>query len=128
MLGSLEVEFGQSSFASGSATAVCPPRVVTRGLVGGAARVLKGRSMKGAVWQRSARDPQSRISFPSRFVSPHRGPNDQKVFASAERNYQRYSALAREASLRGDMVAMENFYQHAEHYFRVMRTTSGSDG
>jgi hypothetical protein len=49
------------------------------------------------------------------------------VFASAERNYQRYSALAREASSREDMVAMENFYQHAEHYFRVMRRASGSD-
>jgi hypothetical protein len=49
------------------------------------------------------------------------------VFRSAARNYQRYSALAREASSRGDMVAMKNFYQHAEHYFRVMTTASGSD-
>jgi Domain of unknown function (DUF4167) len=37
------------------------------------------------------------------------------------RNYERYLALAREAALNGDIVEAENFYQHAEHYFRVMR-------
>ena len=30
-------------------------------------------------------------------------------------------ALAREATLNGDTVEAENFYQHAEHYFRVTR-------
>jgi hypothetical protein len=41
--------------------------------------------------------------------------------ANAQRNYERYMALAREAALSGDKVEMENCYQHAEHYFRVMR-------
>lgn len=41
--------------------------------------------------------------------------------ANAQRNYERYLALAREAALNGDTVEMENCYQHAEHYFRVMR-------
>jgi hypothetical protein len=40
---------------------------------------------------------------------------------SAQRNYERYLALAREATLHGDTVEAENFYQHAEHYFRLMR-------
>ena len=40
---------------------------------------------------------------------------------NAHRNYERYVALAREATLNGDIVEAENFYQHAEHYFRVMR-------
>jgi hypothetical protein len=35
--------------------------------------------------------------------------------------YERYLALAREAASAGDTVEMENCYQHAEHYFRVMR-------
>ena len=39
---------------------------------------------------------------------------------NAHRNYERYLALAREAALSGDRVEMENCYQHAEHYFRVM--------
>jgi hypothetical protein len=36
-------------------------------------------------------------------------------------NYERYIARAREAQLSGDVVEMENCYQHAEHYFRVLR-------
>jgi len=40
---------------------------------------------------------------------------------NAHRNYERYLALAREATLNGDRIEAENYYQHAEHYFRVMR-------
>ena len=40
---------------------------------------------------------------------------------SASRNHARYLVLAREATLAGDTVEAENCYQHAEHYFRVMR-------
>jgi hypothetical protein len=40
---------------------------------------------------------------------------------NAHRNYERYLALAREATLNGDVVEAENFFQHAEHYFRTMR-------
>lgn len=36
-------------------------------------------------------------------------------------SYERYIALARNAALTGDAVTSENFYQHAEHYFRLMR-------
>src|SRR5262249_29577262 len=31
-----------------------------------------------------------------------------------------YLALARDASLAGDRVAMENYLQHAEHYYRTI--------
>ena len=40
---------------------------------------------------------------------------------NAQRNYERYLALARDAAASGDMVEMENCYQHAEHYFRMMK-------
>ena len=40
---------------------------------------------------------------------------------NAHRNYERYMALAREATLNGDIIEAENCYQHAEHYFRVTR-------
>jgi Domain of unknown function (DUF4167) len=32
---------------------------------------------------------------------------------------EQYVGLAREAETTGDRVAAENFYQHAEHYFRL---------
>jgi hypothetical protein len=41
--------------------------------------------------------------------------------ASARRSYQRYVALAREAGLKGDAIEAENCYQHAEHFYRLMR-------
>ena len=41
--------------------------------------------------------------------------------ANARRNYERYIALAKDAASKSDTVEAENCYQHAEHYFRVMR-------
>ena len=52
---------------------------------------------------------------------PRRGqqpPNPS--LGNARQNYERYVALARQAALAGDRVQMENWYQHAEHYFRIM--------
>ena len=39
---------------------------------------------------------------------------------NARQNYERYLVRAREAQLCGDVIEMENCYQHAEHYLRVM--------
>jgi hypothetical protein len=51
------------------------------------------------------------------------GPN-VKIRGSSLQIFERYVALAREASTSGDRVAAENLYQHAEHYFRVMNAAS----
>jgi len=40
---------------------------------------------------------------------------------TSARGHQRYVALAREAGLKGDAVEAENCYQHAEHFYRLMR-------
>jgi Domain of unknown function (DUF4167) len=47
--------------------------------------------------------------------------NPRQLATNARNTYERYSALAKEAARRGETVEAENFYQHAEHYFRVMR-------
>ena len=39
---------------------------------------------------------------------------------NAQRNYERYMELARAEALAGNTVGAENYYQHAEHYFRTM--------
>ncbi len=44
---------------------------------------------------------------------------------NARRSYERYLALAQAEVQSGDMIGAENFYQHAEHYFRLM--SSGRD-
>ena len=51
------------------------------------------------------------------------GPN-VKIRGTAHQIFERYVALAREASTSGDRVAAENLYQHAEHYLRVMNAVS----
>ena len=45
---------------------------------------------------------------------------------NAQRNYERYLALARAEAQNGNTVAAENYYQHAEHYFRSMSSDSGA--
>jgi hypothetical protein len=51
------------------------------------------------------------------------GPN-VKIRGNPHQIFERYVALAREASTSGDRVAAENLYQHAEHYFRVMNAAN----
>ena len=41
-------------------------------------------------------------------------------YQNAQRNYERYLALARAAALAGNPIEAENYYQHAEHHFRLM--------
>ena len=66
------------------------------------------------------RGPQRRQPPPSRTDAVNRQRHNALV-GNAHRNYERYLVLAREATQRGDPIDAENCYQHAEHYFRVMR-------
>lgn len=58
------------------------------------------------------RTPQRNPTFDSN------GPN-VRIRGSAHQIFERYIVLAREAAIGGDRITAENFYQHAEHYFRV---------
>jgi hypothetical protein len=70
----------------------------------------------------SARQPNSASSFSARSKqassrTPRSEPNGTQ---NAKRNYERYVALARAEALAGNLVGAENYFQHAEHYFRSM--------
>jgi Domain of unknown function (DUF4167) len=39
---------------------------------------------------------------------------------NAQRSYERYLALAQAQAQAGDLIGAENYYQYAEHYFRLM--------
>jgi hypothetical protein len=47
------------------------------------------------------------------------GP-DVKVRGSASQVLEKYLALARDATAAGDRIAAENYFQHAEHYYRIL--------
>ena len=49
------------------------------------------------------------------------GPDGVKVRGAAQHIYEKYQQLARDAGSAGDRVLAENYLQHAEHYFRVLR-------
>jgi hypothetical protein len=49
--------------------------------------------------------------------SGHAAP---KISQSAQRRYERYLGLARAEAQAGNVVEAENYYQHAEHYYRLM--------
>jgi len=72
----------------------------------------RGRYNGNRPFQQPARVPQHNQTFDSN------GPNI-KIRGSALQIFERYVGLAREATVADDRVAAENFYQHAEHYFRI---------
>ena len=49
------------------------------------------------------------------------GPEGVKVRGAAQGVYEKYQQLARDAQTAGDRVLAENYLQHAEHYFRLLR-------
>lgn len=53
------------------------------------------------------------------------GP-DVKVRGNAAHIAERYSQLARDAQSMGDSVMAENYFQHAEHYFRILSAAQAS--
>lgn len=55
-----------------------------------------------------------------------RGPGE-RTRGSAFQIYQRYLTLAQEAARSDDQIAAENYYQHAEHYFRVNNEMRGGN-
>jgi hypothetical protein len=72
----------------------------------------RGRFNPNRPFRPQPRVPQSGQTFDSN------GPGI-KVRGTAQQIFERYVALAREAATSDDRIAAENFYQHAEHYFRV---------
>jgi hypothetical protein len=62
-----------------------------------------------------------RLCQPARRIETSGFPRPQARNAqNAQRNYERYLALARTEALAGDRIVAENYFQHAEHYFRSM--------
>lgn len=53
------------------------------------------------------------------------GP-DVKIRGTASHIAEKYQSLARDASASGDIVMAENYYQHAEHYLRIIAAAQAS--
>jgi len=65
------------------------------------------------------RPPQQQHGSPQRSQNFDSNGPSVRVRGTAHQIFERYVALAREAATSDDRIAAENFYQHAEHYFRI---------
>lgn len=54
------------------------------------------------------------------------GP-DGKIRGTAQQVYERYLALGRDATSSGDPIAAESFYQHGEHYYRMLHAAEAAE-
>ncbi len=72
------------------------------------------KRMRGRGNHRKSQNPMTR-------VYESNGP-DVKIRGTASHVAEKYIQLARDAQTSGDHVAAENYYQHAEHYFRLIAT------
>ena len=70
---------------------------------------------------RNQRRRQGGGNNPNRALDSN-GP-DVRIRGTANQIYDKYVALARDASSAGDRIKVESYLQHAEHYFRVIRAT-----
>ena len=68
---------------------------------------------------------QQRMPQNNRVLDSH-GPAE-RIRGSASQITERYLALAREAARIDDRVGSENYYQHAEHYFRINNLDNDGD-
>jgi hypothetical protein len=71
---------------------------------------MRGRNRKGGHHQ----NPLSRVY--------ESNGQDVKIRGTASHIAEKYLQLARDAQSSGDMIAAEHYYQHAEHYFRLIAT------
>jgi hypothetical protein len=79
--------------------------------------------------------PRGRFNANRPSHQPPRGPQHnqdspgpgERIRGNASQIYQRYLTLAQEAARSDDRIAAENYYQHAEHYFRVNNESRGGN-
>jgi hypothetical protein len=76
----------------------------------------------------SRRQPKPAASFAARSMrwTSSAGRPEPKGSQNAQKSYERYLALARAEAQSGNMIRAENYYQHAEHYFRSMSADRGT--
>jgi hypothetical protein len=73
------------------------------------------------------RNQQNGIPLNRNHVFDSSGP-EMRVRGTAQQLYEKYQQLARDASSSGDRVTGEAYYQHAEHYFRIINAINQAQG
>jgi len=73
------------------------------------------------------RNQQNGIPLNRNHVFDSSGP-EMRVRGTAQQLYEKYQQLARDSFSNGDRVTGEAYYQHAEHYFRIISAINQAQG
>ncbi len=73
------------------------------------------------------RNQQNGIPLNRNHVFDSSGP-EMRVRGTAQQLFDKYQQMARDASSNGDRVLGEAYYQHAEHYFRIISAINQAQG
>ena len=63
---------------------------------------------------------QNRSSDRQRHTQRHSQNNDGKARGNPQQSVEKYLTLARDAASSGDPISAENYYQYADHYYRMV--------
>lgn len=74
-----------------------------------------------------SRNQQNGIPLNRNHVFDSSGP-EMRVRGTAQQLFDKYTQMARDAASSGDRVLGEAYYQHAEHYFRIISAINQAQG
>lgn len=80
---------------------------------------MRGRSHRGGGGGTSIRHHGGNIPLNRNHVFDSNGP-DLRIRGTAQQLFEKYLQLGRDATSSGDRVMAESYFQHAEHYFRIL--------
>jgi len=88
---------------------------------------MRGRNHRPNSGGGGFRNQQNGIPLNRNHVFDSTGP-EMRVRGTAQQLYDKYQQLARDAFSNGDRVTGEAYYQHAEHYFRIISAINQAQG
>src|SRR3954465_7002375 len=91
-------------------------------MVGAAGVAGGGAAGGGGQSRQTAPQPMNR-----NHVFDSNGP-DMRLRGTAQQLFEKYLQLGRDATGVGDRVTAEGYFQHAEHYFRILNAMSQAQG
>ncbi|HUA76132.1 MAG TPA: DUF4167 domain-containing protein [Acetobacteraceae bacterium] len=80
---------------------------------------MRGRGHRGGGNGGGMRHHGGGIPLNRNHVFDSNGP-DLRIRGTAQQLFEKYLQLGRDATSAGDRVMAESYFQHAEHYFRIM--------
>lgn len=80
---------------------------------------MRGRNHRSGGGGGGIRHQNGNIPLNRNHVFDSNGP-DLRIRGTSQQLFEKYLQLGRDASSAGDRVMAESYFQHAEHYFRIL--------